>query len=105
MPHVLALLSALKQNMQVLQSSVIDVQFVNILYLSSPESVRQSVTQCTAVTVDIEGEKKKRGLILYICFVYSSFFRSSIGETTSATSQCQSLSKALEEKLIQGNTL
>lgn len=51
---IFALLSALKQNMQLLQSSGIDVQFVNILYLSSPECVRQS-----ALLLDIEGDKQK----------------------------------------------
>lgn len=96
--HVLALLSALKQNMQVLQSNVIDVQFVNILYLSSPECVRQS-----ALLLDIEG------FYIFALHIYTFhiflFFRSSLGETTSATFQCQSLSKALEEKLTQGNKL
>ncbi len=60
--HVLALLSALKQNMQVLQSNVIDVQFVNILYLSSPECVRQS-----ALLLDIEEDaQKKCGFYIFI---------------------------------------
>ncbi len=60
--HVLALLSALKQNMRVLQSNVIDVQFVNILYLSSPEYVRQS-----ALLLDIEEDaQKKCGFYIFI---------------------------------------
>lgn len=99
---IFALLSALKQNMQLLQSSGIDVQFVNILYLSSPECVRQS-----ALLLEIlKGTSKKKNFFFCIFIHLTSFFsRSSLGETTSATSQCQSLSKALEEKLTQGNKL
>lgn len=52
--------------------------------------------------VDIEGKKKS---VLILCICFASVFRSSLGETTSATSQSQSLSKALEEKPIQGNAL
>ncbi len=51
--------------MRVLQSNVIDVQFVNILYLSSPECVRQS-----ALLLDIEEDAQKKVWILCIYLAY-----------------------------------